>query len=125
MSGSLRAIAVVLRNPNLRRLQLAWAWSQLGASAYLIALTVVAFRSGGATAVGLIMLARMVASAIASPLLATLADRHQRRLVMAASDLVRAVLMVVLAMLVEAHAPVLAIYAMAVLIAVVTTAFRP
>lgn len=125
MSESLRAIGLVLRNRELRRLQLAWAGSMLGTCAYLIALTVTAFRSGGATAVGVLMLARMAASAVASPMLSTLADRYPRRLVMCSSDLASATLIGVLAILVEANAPVAAVYVLAILISVVGTAFRP
>jgi MFS family permease len=125
VSESLRAIGVVLRNRDLRRLQLAWAGSMLGTCAYLIALTVIAFRSGGATAVGLLMLARMTASAIASPPLSILADRYRRRLVMASSDLTSAAAMAVLAIVVEASAPVAAVYVLAILISVIGTAFRP
>ena len=125
MGGYLRPIAVVFTNRQLRRLQLAWAASTLGTCAYVIALAVVAFRSGGATAVGLIMLVRMIAAALASPPLAALADRFPRRNVMAISDLVRAVLTAVIALLVETQAPVIAVYALAVGISVVGTLFRP
>jgi MFS family permease len=121
----LRPIAVVFTNPQLRRLQLAWAASTLGSCAYLIALAVVAFRSGGATAVGFIMLARMVAAALASPPLAAFADRFPRRGVMAISDLARAVLTAAIAVLVEAQAPIITVYALTVVIAVAGTPFRP
>jgi MFS family permease len=121
----LRPIAVVLTNRQLRRLQLAWAASTLGTCAYLIALAVAAFRSGGAAAVGLIMLVRMIAAALASPPVAALADRYPRRIVMAISDLVRAVLTAATALAVETHAPIITVYVLAVGIAVVGTAFRP
>ena len=97
----------------------------LGTCAYLIALAVVAFRSGGATAVGLIMLVRMVAAAVASPPLSALADRYPRRSVMAISDLIRAVLTAAIALLVETQAPIIAVYALTVGISIVGTPFRP
>ena len=125
MRGYLRPIAVVFTNPQLRRLQLAWAASTLGTCAYVIALAVVAFRSGGAAAVGLIMLVRMIAAALASPPLAALADRFPRRSVMAISDLVRAVLTAAIALLVETQAPIITVYALTVGISVVGTLFRP
>jgi MFS family permease len=125
MGSYLRPIAVVLTNPQLRRLQLAWAMSTLGTCAYLVALAVIAFRSGGATAVGLIMLVRMIAAAVASPPLAAVADRYERRRVMAASDLIRAALTVATAVVVQTHGPVLVVYGLAVVIAVVGTVFRP
>jgi hypothetical protein len=125
MGSYLRPVAVVFRNRQLRRLQLGWAASTLATCAYLVALAVVAFRSGGATAVGLIMLARMVAAAAASPVLATLADRHPRRLVMSIGDLARALLTAATALVVESGGPTGVVYALAVVIAVVGTAFRP
>jgi MFS family permease len=125
VSASLRAIRVVLANPGLRRLQLAWAGSMLGTCAYLIALLVVAFQAGGATAVGLVMMARMAAAAIASPVLAVLADMYPRRRVMVWCDAVRTGLTAILAALVWQHAAALWIYTFAVLIAVASTAFRP
>ncbi|HYX83934.1 MAG TPA: MFS transporter [Gaiellales bacterium] len=125
MSPYLRPIAVVFANPRLRRLQLAWAASMIGTCAYLVALAVVAFRSGGAAAVGLITLARMIAAAAASAPLATLADRYSRRVVMAASDLVRAALFAAIALLTTAGAPTIAVYGLAVAISVVATPFRP
>jgi len=121
----LQPIAVVFTNPQLRRLQLAWAGSSLGTCAYLIALAVVAFRSGGAAGVGLIMLVRTVAAAIAAAPLSALADRHSRRRVMAVSDLVRAALTGGIALATAADAPIAVIYVLATAIAVVSTVFRP
>jgi MFS family permease len=125
MAAYVRTIAVVFRNRELRRLQLAWAGSSLGTCAYLIALAVVAYRSGGAAAVGFIMLVRTVAAAAAAAPLSTVADRYSRRRVMAVSDLVRAGLTAAIAVLTETAAPVATIYVLATAIAVVSTVFRP
>jgi MFS family permease len=121
----LEPIALVFRNAQLRRLQLAWAASSLGSCAYLVAIAVVAFRSGGAGAVGLLMLIRMAAAAVAAAPLSALADRYPRRRVMAVSDLVRAVLTAGLAIVTQIDAPIAATYVLAVAIAVVATVFRP
>jgi predicted MFS family arabinose efflux permease len=118
-------IALAFRNPRLRRLQLAWAASSLGSCAYLVAIAVVAFRSGGAGAVGLIMLVRTAAAAVAAAPLSALADRYPRRRVMAVSDLVRAILTAALALATQAGAPIAAIYVLAAAIATVATVFRP
>jgi MFS family permease len=125
VAGYLRPIAVVFSNRELRRLQLAWAGSSLGTCAYLIALAVVAFRSGGAAGVGFIMLVRTVAAAATAAPLSSLADRHSRRMVMAISDLVRAGLTAAIAILTETGAPIASIYVLATAIAVVATVFRP
>ncbi len=54
LSRSFRALAQVVANPLLRRLQLAAVGSTLGSWAYTVAIAVYAFRAGGATAVGAI-----------------------------------------------------------------------
>jgi MFS family permease len=118
-------LRVVFANRQLRRLQLAWAASTLGGCAWVVALAVLAFRSGGATAVGLIMLVRMLAAAAASTPLAALADRFPRRRVMAASDLVRALLTAGMALTVAAGGPIGVVYALAVASSVAGTPFRP
>jgi predicted MFS family arabinose efflux permease len=125
VAAYLRPIAVVFTNRELRRLQLAWAGSSLGTCAYLVALAVVAFRSGGAAGVGFIMLVRTVAAAAAAAPLSALADRYSRRRVMAISDLVRAGLTAAIALLTETGAPIASIYVLATAIAVVATVFRP
>jgi predicted MFS family arabinose efflux permease len=123
---TLRALRDVLANPALRRLQVAWAASMTGSLAFLVTLSVVAYRDGGgATGVGLLMLLRMVVSAVASPFTAILADRGSRRRVMITTDLLRAALVLVLSWFVHASAGVVLIFATACLIAIVTTAFRP
>lgn len=126
MRETLKALRDVLRNPALRRLQVAWAASMTGSLAFLVTLSVVAYRQGGgATGVGLLMLLRMVASAVFAPFTAILADRGSRRRVMIVTDLTRAVLVLALAWIVHASAGVVVIFATACLIAIVTTAFRP
>ncbi len=95
---SARSFGEVFRNPDLRRLQLAWAGSLIGNWSYFVALAVYAYDQGGATAVGLVGVIRMLPAAVASPFLATLADRRSRRLVMVVADIVRAALMVLAAL---------------------------
>ena len=125
MYARVEPIALVFRNAQLRRLQLAWAASSLGTCAYLIAIAVVAFRAGGAGAVGLIMFLRMAAAAVTSAPLSALADRYPRRRVMAVSDLIRAVFTAGLALATQIDAPIATVYVLAIAIAVVATLFRP
>src|SRR6187399_23377 len=66
MRESLWAFHRVFENGSLRRLQLAWAGSNVGAWAYTIAIAVYAFGEDGAYAVGLIGLARWVAAYVLS-----------------------------------------------------------
>lgn len=48
---SIDAFKAIFRNPNLRRLQLAWAGSNLGTWGFGVALAVFAYDRGGAAAV--------------------------------------------------------------------------
>jgi len=57
------AFASNARNPNLRRAQLSFLGAWTAEWAFTVALGIVAFRDGGATAVGLVGLLRMVPSA--------------------------------------------------------------
>jgi MFS family permease len=125
LSRSVRALAQVVANPLLRRLQLAAVGSTLGSWAYTVAIAVYAFRAGGATAVGAICAARWGLSAIAAPWLALPADRVSRRLVMLVADLLRCGLLAGMTVLAALHEPALAVYALAVATSVVSTAFLP
>jgi len=125
LAESSRAFRDVFRNPGLRRIELAWAASILGTWAYGIAVVVYAYEQGGATAVGVVGLARWVAAAIASPFAAILGDRYDRRWVMASSDIARAVLIAGAALAVFADAPAIVVYVIAGGVSVVATAFRP
>jgi MFS family permease len=126
MRDTLRALRGVMASPALRRLQLAWAASETGSMAFLVAISVVAFRhGGGAAGVGLLMLLRMVVSAACSPFTAILADRWSPKRTMIGSDGLRAVLVGALAIAVHAAAGIVVIYAIVCVIAAVATAFRP
>ena len=120
-----RAFAQTFRNPNIRRLELAWAASVTGEWASIVALSVFAYDAGGPAAVGLVGLIRMLPSAVAAPFAALLSDRFRRERVMVAADLVRAVAVAGAAVAVLAQAPAGVVFALAGLVALVSTAFRP
>jgi MFS family permease len=122
---SLGALRDVFRNPGLRRLQLAWIGSVTGDWAYAIALGVFAYEAGGATAVGLVALLRFLPSAAVAPFAAVLADRYPRQRVMLAADAIRAAALAGAASVALADGPAAAVYALAALVAVVSTAFQP
>lgn len=115
----------VFVNPNLRRLELAWAGSITGEWGYAVALSVFAYHAGGATAVGLLMFVRMISSAIVAPFSSILGDRHNRARVMIGTDVIRATALAGAGVAALAHAPAVLIYALAVLVAIVSTAFHP
>ena len=124
-SESLGAFRDVFHNPNLRRVELAWAESEMGDWAAAIALAVFAYDAGGAAAVGLVYVIRMLPSAFAAPFTAILADRYSRRLVMVVADLTRAACMAVAAVAALADADAWVIYVLVGLVALVSTAFHP
>jgi MFS family permease len=123
--AALHALGDVARSPALRRLQLAWAGSILGGWAYLVALGVYAYEQGGAAAVGVVGLVRLVPAAVAAPFTASLVDRFSRVAVMVTSDLVRCALMLAAGATIAADGPAPAVYAMVGISQIVGTVFRP
>ncbi len=123
--AALRALREVLESPSLRRLQLAWVGSILGGWAYLVALGVYAYGQGGAAAVGLVGLIRLVPAALAAPFTASLVDRFSRVGVMVISDLVRFVLMLAAAATIAVDGPAPLVYALIALSTISGTVFRP
>ncbi len=119
------ALGRSFRNPDLRRLQLAWLGSVIGHWSYVVALSVYAYDQGGAAAVGLVWVLRLIPAAVLAPLLATIADRFSRKRVMITTDLARALLMAAAAVLIAADGPAAAVYATAIAATVVGVVFRP
>jgi MFS family permease len=123
--AAVAALGAVFASPPLRRLQLAWAGSILGGWAYLVALGVYAYDEGGAAAVGIVGLVRLVPAALAAPFTASLVDRFSRVGVMVTSDLARFALMLVAAGVIAADGPSVVVYATVAVSQVVGTVFRP
>jgi MFS family permease len=122
--GRFGAIGAVFRNRDLRLLEIAWAGSVIGHYGFQIALGVYAYQTGGAAAVGAMFVLRTL-GALATPPAAALGDRYRRVLVMFASDLVRAVLVLGTLVVIVADASEIFVYVFAGLAAAVGTAFRP
>src|SRR5688572_6215109 len=76
------AFASNWRNPNLRRAQLGFLGAWTAEWAFTVALGIVAYADGGALALGLVGLLRMLPSAILAPLLSPYADRGRRERVL-------------------------------------------
>ena len=114
----------VLENVDLRRLLLAWACSNLASRASAIAVAVYAYETDGIAAVGLIAFVRLVVAAAVSSWLAVLADRRPRRQVLIATDLGRGAMLAAMAILVPIDGARPAVYALAVLTAILEPLFR-
>ncbi len=119
------ALVDAFRNPSLRRLQLATIGSILGTFAYFVALGVYAFAHGGTGAVALVSVLQMIPAGALAPFVATLADRLPRRLVMIASDLVRAALIAAAAGVIATDGPAWVVYALVTATSIAGTAFGP
>jgi MFS family permease len=115
----------VFENPDLRRLQLAWVGAVAADFAYSVAISVYAYDVGGARAVGLVWLLRMVPSAIGAPFVALLGDRYSGERVILAGNVALAVLAGATALAIAAGSPSAAVYGLSIIVAVVTTVFWP
>lgn len=120
-----QALASVFRNPDLRRLELAYVGSIVGDRAFIVAVAVYAYLEGGPAAVGIVAVIRYVAMALSFPLASTLADRHSRRRVMLFSDLVCATLAGAGALVIAMDGPAVLVYALVISTSVAATCFRP
>ena len=122
---SVGALREVYRNPGLRWVQLRIRGAAVGTYAYAVALGVYAYRSGGATAVGIVMAVRLGVAATVAPFAASAADAFRRERVMLWSDLGRALVIGVAAVAIALDAASLIIYALAVCTSIIGTVFRP
>lgn len=124
LAESAAAFGAALRNANLRRLELAWTASVVGHYAYLIAVSVYAFKAGGASAVGLIYLLRMVPAGLVAPFAGLLADRYRRERVLLVSVSCRIALVGSAAVAVFRESDPWVVYGLAIATALVQTPLR-
>jgi MFS family permease len=125
LGDAARSFGRVFRNPNIRRLESAWAVSIFTYWAYGIALAVLAYEEGGAAAVGLVGLVRFIPSAIASPFAAMLADRYRRERVLVVAELLRTTMVGLTAAVVVTDGPFAVVLLLAALTAIVNSAEGP
>jgi MFS family permease len=74
----LATLGSAVRNPDLRRAELAWGAAIAAEWAHFVALGVFAYEEGGATAVGIAGLVRLLPAALIGPFAASLGDRFPR-----------------------------------------------
>ncbi|MBM7505791.1 MFS transporter [Agromyces aurantiacus] len=123
--GAAAAFASKWVNPDLRRAQLSFLGAWTAEWAFTVALGIVAYRAGGAVAVGLVGLLRMVPSAVFAPLLAPIADRGRRERVLILVSLVRGVATAGAAVVVAVGGETGIVYALAVVSTIAATLYRP
>jgi predicted MFS family arabinose efflux permease len=121
----LATLAEVFRNPQLRRLELSWAGYYLGEWTHFVALSIYAFQSGGATAVGVLGFVRMGAAAVSLPFGGMFTDRYPRQRVLLGVYLARAGMLALTAAALAGGSPRWVVFALAALAAVAAAPVRP
>ena len=122
---SLDAFKQVFRHPDLRYLELALGTNWTAENAYLVALSVYAYGHGGATAVGLVGLIRMVPAGVAGLFGAVVADRYRREWLLRLLYLGRAILAAATGIAFFGGAPVAVVFALAALLNILAVLLRP
>jgi MFS family permease len=85
------ALNVAVRNGDIRRVELAWGAAIAAEWAHFVALGVFAYEQGGAAAVGVAGLVRLLPAALIAPFAAALGDRFRRERFLLALTLVGAI----------------------------------
>jgi predicted MFS family arabinose efflux permease len=119
------ALASNLRRPDLRRAQLSFGSAYAAEWAFIVALGVVAFRDGGATAVGIVALIRFVPAGLVAPFATAVADRVRRDRVLIWVGVIRAVAVGAAAVVLAMDLSVVFVYVLAVIATIPFTVFRP
>src|SRR5262245_37268445 len=119
------AFAAVFANRDLRKIQISWAGSVTAYWVFIIALSLFAYDEGGAAAVGLVGLLRVLPAVIASPFAAALGDRYPRERVLVAVNVARTLTIAVAAALAFAGAPPFTVYLLAGVVGMLQSIFRP
>ena len=119
------ALRSAIANRDLARLLGSFAASSLGSWAFMIVMSLYAYREGGPSAVGVAVLVRMGPSVFVAPYASMLADRHSRRLVLILGGVIRAVLAAGMALAISAGAPFGAVIALSALVNIAGTAHKP
>jgi MFS family permease len=122
---SWQTFAAAFRNRELRQLQLAGLGSTLAVWVNSIAIAVYTYRADGAKAVGIVLFTRWTLAAVCAPWLAVFADRISRRRVMLAVDFSRSAFVAGMALTAAAGGPPFLVYALAVAVSVISSAFGP
>ncbi len=118
-------LRTALASHDVRRLLVGWLLTTVGTWAFTILIALYAYQEGGATAVGVAVLVRMLPSGLAAPSVALLADRHSRRSVLVASSALRALVLALISAAVAAEAPFAFVLALSAVFTVAGTAHKP
>jgi MFS family permease len=118
------ALAAVFRNAGLRRVELAWAASHLAQVSLAVASAVYAYRLGGASAVGLLYVLRLVPSAVMTPFAAVLGDRFPRARVLLVANASRCLCAAAIVPVVVGGGGHVPVYGLCIAVTLLGTPFR-
>src|SRR5918994_318020 len=125
VSSARRAVLDVFCDRNLRLLALVTGSSMTAEGSYLVVLSVFAYESGGALAVGLVALVRTIPAAAAAALGSTVVDRFAREQVPRAAEALRTALLAGCGIAALGGLPAAVVFALAAVHAVASGALRP
>jgi MFS family permease len=125
LTEAVRAFRAVFGNPDLRRVELAFAGFNAAELGTWIAVLVFAYEAGGAAAAGAIGVVQLIPATIFAPVASLLGDRYRRERVLLAGYLIEALAMGLTAAALLVEAPNLVVYALAALTATTVTLTRP
>ena len=120
-----RVVWAVLRNPALRRVELAYLLFSAALYGCYIAILVYAYEASGPGAVGVVALVLLLPAAVVAPFAASLADRYPRERVLLAGYVVQAVAYAITAAGMLSGVPPVFVYLAAAVQSAGTTLTRP
>jgi predicted MFS family arabinose efflux permease len=125
LGESRQAFASVFTNPNLRRVEISWAGTICAYWMFIVTLAFYAYERGGPAAVGLVGLLRVLPSVFAAPFGAVLGDRYPRERVIVVINIARSLTIACAALAAFTGAPAGIVYALASLMGLLQSVFRP
>jgi MFS family permease len=125
LAARFSSLADVFRSPELRWLQLAWGGFYVSEWASFIALSIYAYGVGGAEAIGLLGVIRMLPATLGVLAGTVLADRTQRERVLLGIHLIRAATLGATAVVLALDGPAWLVFLLAALTSVAGAAYRP
>jgi MFS family permease len=123
--ASLKTPLAVFHKPDLRRLELSWAGMSFAIWAFTIAVFVYAFDVGGAGAVGLVAVARILPGAVVAPFAGLIGDTRSRRVVLLACAAVSALTIAAAAAVAVLDAPAALVFCVTVAFAIPSSGYPP
>ena len=125
LAQTLLGYRIVLRNPRLRLLELAWGAAITAEWAHFVALGVFAYETNGSLGVGLVGFIRLLPAAGIAPIAGSLGDRVRRELLLVGVCALGAVALSSSAVAYAWGRNEFVIYGLAAVVAIASTLFRP